>query len=133
MTQAQLHLQIFDLQTQLEQTPSDLTTHSLFNDPPILFLESLDQVHAHASEQVEQREHNTASSEDQTPPDNSYETPPPPKKKYEIMKDPIFLSSPIYPPILPSKPSLSTNRDDHIIPILSHNRFYMHPTDYTFR
>ena len=58
------------------------------------------------------------------------------------MKDPIFLSSPIYPPLLPSKSSLSTNRGDQIIPLFSHDRFifkahltspYMHPTDYTFR
>ena len=58
------------------------------------------------------------------------------------MKDLSFLSSPKYPPILPSKPSLSRNRDDHLIPFLSHDRFtfeaqltslYMHPTDYTFR
>ena len=58
------------------------------------------------------------------------------------MKDPAFLSSPKVPPILPSKPSLSTNRDDHLIPLLSHDRFklksqltslYMHPTDYTFK
>ena len=58
------------------------------------------------------------------------------------MKDPVFLSSPIYPPFKPSKPSLSTNRDDHLIPILSHEDFifkaqltslYMHRTDYSFR
>ena len=58
------------------------------------------------------------------------------------MKDPIFLSSPIYPPILPSKLSLSTTRDNHLIPILSLDNFtckaqltslYMHPTDYNFR
>ena len=68
--------------------------------------------------------------------------PPPPKKKYEIMKDPIFLSSPIYLPFLPPKPSLSTTRDDHLIPLLLHDRFtfkaqlsfvYVHPTDYTVR
>ena len=56
------------------------------------------------------------------------------------MKDPAFLSSPVYPPILSSNYSLSTNRDDHSIPLLSHNRFifksqlnslYMLPTDYT--
>ena len=56
--------------------------------------------------------------------------------------DPAFLSSPIYPPILPTKPQLSTNRDDYLVPILSTNRFsfksqltslYMHPTDYTFK
>ena len=76
MTQAQL-----DLQTQLDQTPSDLTTQPLFHDPPVLFLESIDQVHAHTSEQIDQPEHNTTSSKDQTPSDNSHETPPPPKRK----------------------------------------------------
>ena len=58
------------------------------------------------------------------------------------MKDPVFFSSPIYPPFISSKPSLSTNRDDHLIPLLSHDDFifkaqltslYMHPTDYSFR
>ena len=64
------------------------------------------------------------------------------KKRYEIMKDPVFLSSPIYPPFISSKPSLPTTRDDHLIPILSQDDFifksqitslYMHPTDYSFR
>ena len=58
------------------------------------------------------------------------------------MKDPVFLSSPIYPILIPSKPSLCTNRDDRLIPLLSHDSFvfkaqltshYMHPTDYSFR
>ena len=58
------------------------------------------------------------------------------------MNDPIFLSLPIYPPILPSEPSLSTNLDHHLIPHLSHDRFpfqaqltslYLHLTDYTYR
>ena len=58
------------------------------------------------------------------------------------MKGPVFLSSPIFPPTLPSKPSLSTNRDDHLKPLLSQDNFtfkaqltslYKHPTDYTFR
>ena len=44
--------------------------------------------------------------------------------------------------LIPSKPSLSTNSDDHLIPLLSHDDFifkaqltslYIHPTDYTFR
>ena len=64
------------------------------------------------------------------------------QNQYEIMKDPAFLSSPIYPPIKPTKPQLSTTRDDYLVPILSTNRFsfksqltslYMHPTDYTFK
>ena len=58
------------------------------------------------------------------------------------MKDPVFLSSPIYPPFISSKPSLPTTHDDHLIPLLSHDDFifkaqstslYMHPTDYSFR
>ena len=56
MTQSQL-----DLQTQLEQTPTDLTTQPLSNDSPVLFLESIDNVHAHASAQIEQTELNTSS------------------------------------------------------------------------
>ena len=64
------------------------------------------------------------------------------KKRYEVMKDPVFLSSPIYPPFISTNTSLSTNRDDHLIPLLSHDDFlfkaqltslYMHPTDYSFR
>ena len=61
------------------------------------------------------------------------------------MKDPVFLSSPMFPLKVPSQPILpllSTTRDDHLIPILSQDNFtfkaqltslYMHPTDYTFR
>ena len=64
------------------------------------------------------------------------------QKRYEIMKDPVFLSSPVFPPKKPSHPSFSTTRDDHLNPLLSHNNFtfkaqltslYLHPTDYTFR
>ena len=89
-------------------------------------------------------EHQNIPSKNKTPSDHdqSPDTPPPTKKKYEIMEDPAFLLSPIYPPILPTKPQLSTTRDDYLVPILSTNRFsfksqltslYMHPTDYTFK
>ena len=62
------------------------------------------------------------------------------KNATKSLKDPLFLSPPVPPTIL-SKPSLSTNRDDHLIPLLSQDIFifkaeltslYMHPTDYTF-
>ena len=43
------------------------------------------------------------------------------KKRYEIMKDDVFSSSPICLPFIPSKPSLSRSRDDHLIPLLSHD------------
>ena len=57
------------------------------------------------------------------------------------MKDPVFLSSPVFPPKIPSKPSLSTTRDDRLISLLSQDftfkaqltSLYMHPTDYTSR
>ena len=58
------------------------------------------------------------------------------------MKDRGFLSSPICPAILPTNPSRSTNRDDHLIPFVLQDNFifkaqltplYMHPTDYTFQ
>ena len=72
MTQAQL-----DLQTQLEETSSDHHTQSLFDDSLVLFLDPIDQVPSHTSEQVLKTEHNPSSKE-HTPPDNSHETPPPP-------------------------------------------------------
>ena len=63
-------------------------------------------------------------------------------KRCETMKDSVCLSSPIYPPFISTITSLSTNRDDHLISLLSHDDFtfkaqltslYMHPTDYSFR
>ena len=70
-------------------------------------------------------------------------TVPPSKKKYDIMKDPIFLTFPVYPPVISPKDSISTQRgDDYLIPILSNKNFtfksqltslYMYPTDYTFK
>ena len=89
---------------------------------------------------VEHENSKPTPSQDDT--DHTQTTPPPPKKRYEIMKDPIFLSSPIYFPSKPSKISLCTNRDDYLIPLLSKGDFvfkaqltslYMHPTDYSFR
>ena len=55
--------------------------------------------------------------------DHTHATPPPPKKRYETMKDPVFLSSPIFPPFISTNTSLSTNPDDHLISLLSHNDF----------
>ena len=74
--------------------------------------------------------------------DHTHATPPPPKKRYEIMKDHVSLSSLIYLPFISTNTSLSTNLDDHLISLLSHDDFtfkaqltslYKHPTDYTFR
>ena len=108
MTQAQI-----DLQTQLEQTSSDLTIHPLFNGSPVLFLENMDQIQTNTNptNNTEQAEHEHDTLKVPTPPDNTTETPPPPQKRYEIMKDPLFLSSPVFLLAISSKPSLSTNRD----------------------
>ena len=103
-----------DLQNQLELHTADIITKPLSNDSPVLFLgakESTDTTH-------DQMEHQPVPSKIKTPSDHgqSPEVPPPSKKKYEIMKDPAFLSSPVYPPFLPTKPQLSTNRVDYLDP-----------------
>ena len=141
MTQAQI-----DLQTQLEQaTPTDLITRPLLNDTPVLYIETSEQKPPTFLEQMEHTKIEHENPKTATPPDDTdhtQTTPPPPKKRYEIMKDPVFLPSPIYPPSIPSKISLCTNRDDHLIPLLSHDDFvskaqltslYVHPIDYSIR
>ena len=140
MTQAQI-----DLQKQPEQATEDLTTRTFLNDSPVLYIDTTEQT---PSKSFEQREHTKIehdTSKIPTPPDDTdrtHATPPPPKKRYEILKDPVFLCSPIYLSSKPSKDSLCTNRDDHLISLLSHDDFlfiaqltslYMHPTDYSFR
>ena len=112
MTQAHLGLQ-------LEPSPSDLITQPLLNDSPVLFLKTLDQVNAHPSEQVEKTE-STTPSKVNTPPDTTHQVPPPPKKRYEFIKDLVFLSSPIFLFKIPSQPSLSSTRDDQLIPRYFH-------------
>ena len=140
MTQAQV-----DLQNQLAQARADLTTRPLLNDSLVLCIDTSEPIPTTSLEQMEQEKIDHDTSKVSTPPndtDHTHATPPPPKKRYEIMKDPVFLSPPIYPPFIPSKTSLSTNRDDHLISLLSRDDFIfkaqltslsMHPTDYSFR
>ena len=119
MTQAQLdfhsltpHItqEPIDLENQLEMHTMDLITQPVSNDSSVLFLDTKDLPTISSNDQMEQQ---PISSKNKTSSDhdNSPETPPPTKKKYEIMKDATFLSSPVYPPIIPTKPQLSTNRD----------------------
>ena len=130
-----------DLQNQLEMNTADLITKSLSNDSPVLFLDTKETSDDPIPDQME---HQNTPSKNKTPSDHdqSPDTPPPTKKKDEIMKDPAFFSSLIYPLIFPTKPQLSTTRDDYLVPIHSTNRFSfksqltslcMHPTDYTFK
>ena len=141
MTQAQV-----DLQNQLEQATADLTTRPLLNDSPVLYIDTSEPIPTTSLEQMERDKIEHDTSKVSTPLndiDHTHATPPPSKKRYEIMKDPVFLSSPIYPPFISTNSSLSTtNRDDHLILLLSHDDFtfkaqltslYMHPTDYSFR
>ena len=131
MTQAQLDFhnmtsqvtqEQIDLQNQLEMHTADLITKPLSNYSSVLFLDTKKTSDDPIPDQME---HQNIPSKNKTPSDHdqSPDTPPPTKKKYEIMKDPAFLSSPIYPPIIPTKPQLSTTRDDYLVPILSTNRF----------
>ena len=121
MTQAQLDLQkqeTIDLQKQLEQATADLTTRPLLNDSPVLYIDTSDQPPPSFLELMEHTKVEHENPKTDTPIDDTDQaqaTPPPPKKRYEIMKDPIFLSSPIYPPSIPSKISLRTHRDGHLI------------------
>ena len=139
MTQAQV-----DLQNQLEQATADLTTRPLPNDSPVLYIDTSEPIPTTSLEQMEQDKikHDTSKVSTFNDIDHTHATPPPSKKRYEIMKNPVFLSSPIYPPFISTNTSLSTNRDDHLISLLSHDDFtfkaqltslYMHPTDYLFR
>ena len=140
MTQAQI-----DLQNQLEQAIADHTTRPHLIDSPVLYIDTSEPTPTNSLEQMEQSKIEHDTSKVPTPlddTDHTHATPPPPKKRYEIKNVPVFLSLSIYPPFIPSKPSLSTNRDDHLIPILSHDDFifkaqltslYMYPTDYSFR
>ena len=141
MTQAQV-----DLQNQLEQATADLTTRPLLNDSPVLYIDTSEPKPTTSLEQMEHDKIEHDTSKVSTPLNDTIHThatpPPPPKKLYEIMKDSVFLSSPIYPSFISPKTSLSTNRDDLLISLLSHDDFifkaqltslYMHPTDNSFR
>ena len=126
---------------------SDPSTTPLCNTSPISFLSPIEPT----NNQIEQMntnnskssdtDHNDMSFQNHKPSEQSASTPPPSKKKYDIMKDPIFLASPVYPPLISPKDSISTQRDDYLRPILSNinctfesqlTSLYMHPTDYAF-
>ena len=112
MTQAQLDFhnmtpqvtqEQIDLQNQLEIHTADLITKPLSNDSPILFLDTKEITDDPIQDQMEhqnipeQQNIPTIPTKNKTPSDHdqSPDTPRPTKKKYEIMKDPAFLSSPI--------------------------------------
>ena len=78
MTQAQI-----DLQNQLEQASSDLTTRLLFNDSPVLSIDTSEQTNTTPPEQMEQVKFEHDTSKVPTPIDDTnctHATPPPSKK-----------------------------------------------------
>ena len=144
MTQAHIDLQS-QLDSQNISNISDPSTTPLCNTP-ISFLSPIE----HTNNLVEQMDTNNIvykpSDTDIDSPSTKHSepsasTPPPSKKKYNFIKDPIFLTSPIYSPIISPTDSISTQRDDYLIPILSNEQFTfksqftslsMHPTEYSF-
>ena len=121
ITQAQV-----DLQNQLEQATADLTRRPVLNDSPVLYIDTSEPIPTTSLEQMDQEKIEHDTSKFSTPLNDinhTHATPPPPKKRYEIMKDPVFLSSPIYPLFISTNTSLSRNRDDHFILHLSHDDF----------
>ena len=141
MTQAHIDLQS-QLDSQNISNTSDPSTTPLCNTSPILFLSPIEPTN-NQREQMDTNHITSKSSDtDEKPPEQSISTPPPSKKKFDIMKDPSFLTSPVYPPVISPKDSISTQRDDYLIPILSTENFtfksqltslYVHPTDYSFK
>ena len=117
MTQAHIDLQS-QLDSQNISNISDQSTTPLCNTSLILFLSPTEP----ANNQTEQMDTNHITSKssdtDEKPPEQSISTPPP-SKKNDTKKDPIFLTSSVYPPVISSKDSVSTQRDDYLIPILS--------------
>ena len=146
MTQAHLDLQS-QLDSQNISNNSDPSTTPLCKNSPISFISPIEPT----KNQIEQMDttqnssdidNNEISSQNHKLSEPSLSTPPPSEKKYDIMKDPIFLTSPVYPPLISPKYSILTQRDDYLILILSNENFtfksqltslYKHPTDYTFK
>ena len=117
------------------------------NNSPISFLSPIEPT----NNQIEQMDtthkssdadNNETPSQNHKPPEQLPSLPPLSKKKYDIMKDPILLTSPVYPPLISPKDSISTQRDYYLIQILLNKNvtfkslltyLYMHPTEYTFK
>ena len=95
----------------------------------------------HNASKSSDTDNNDLLSQNHEPPEQSASTSPPSKKKYVVMKNPIFITSPVYPPLISPKDSNSTQIDDYLISILSNENctfkfhlttLYLHPTDYAF-
>ena len=95
----------------------------------------MDESTTNPSEQVE---HHNTSLKDRTPPDNFHSINLVElslrQKRHEIIKDPAFLPSPIYPPVLPTKPKHFRNRDDQyflmIVSPSKHNSFALYASNW---
>ena len=110
----------FDLQSQLDpqniSNMSDPSTTPLCNSSPIPFLKPIEPTN-NPIKQMDTNHTVSKSSDTDTNdvlrhnykyPEQSASTPPPSKTKYDIMKDSTFLTSPVYPPLISPKDSIST-------------------------
>ena len=130
MTQARLDVQS-QLVSQNISNISDPSTTPLCNTSPIFCLSPIEPTNNqkeqmdinHNASKSSDTDNNDILSQNHKPTEQSILTPPPSKKKYDIMKDPIFLTSPVYPPVISPKDSISTQRDNYLIPILSTEKF----------
>ena len=108
MTQAQIDLQKqaqIDLQKQLEHATADLTTILLLNDSPVLYIDTSDQISSTPIEQINRLNKQKTNLIIQKflfhLMTMIIHTTHRLLQKSEIMKDPVFLSSSIYPPFIP--------------------------------
>ena len=100
MTQAHLDLQS-QPDSQNISNISDPTTTPFFlspNEPTNNQIEQMDTTHKSSG-----FDNNEMSSQNHKPSEPSPSIPSPSKKKYDIMKDPIFLTFPVYPTLISPK------------------------------
>ena len=128
MTQAHNDLQS-EPHSQNISNISDITSTPLGQAFPILYLDPLEPSDPTLTEHLETT--NTITqfpniSDDTSPKtsetEKSHSKPPPSSKKYDISKDPELFTSSIYPPIVSSEKTLSTQLDDHTIPLVSYDQ-----------
>ena len=129
MTQAHIDLQS-QLDSQNISNISDSSTTPLCNTSAISFLSPIKPTNNqmeqmdinHYVSKSSDTDNNDVLSQNHKPPEQSASTHPPSKKKYDKMEDPVFLTSPVYPPLFSPNDSISTQRD-YLIPILSNKSF----------
>ena len=115
MTQAHIDLPS-QLDSQNISNISNPSTTPLCNTSPILFQSPIEPTNNQPGQMDASYITSKPSDTDEKHPEESISTTQSSKKKYDIMKDPIFLTSSVYPPVISPKDSFSTQIDDYLIP-----------------